>query len=256
MIVTKDFPFIPANSSRTLHIYLPDDYYQSQEAYPCMYYFDGQNLFFDYEASFGTSWGLKDFLDVWPKKMIVVGIECSHQGNQRLAEYSPYSFFEEPFGQIEAYGKETLNWLVSELKPYIDQKFRTYPFREATGIAGSSMGGLMAAYAGIAFNNYFSKMACLSSALSFNFEELMTDLSKQELNADSRFYLSVGQLEAQANQNQLDPFQTPAVKRNLSLEAALQAKGAQTYFYLQEYGQHNEASWQEQNQRYLEFLWF
>ena len=45
MIVTKDFPFTPANSSRTLHIYLPDDYYQSQEAYPCMYYFDGQNLF-------------------------------------------------------------------------------------------------------------------------------------------------------------------------------------------------------------------
>ena len=185
MIVTKDFSFAPANSSRTLHIYLPDDYYQSQEVYPCMYYFDGQNLFFDYEASFGTSWGLKDFLDIWPKKMVVVGIECSHQGNQRLAEYSPYSFFEEPFGQIEAYGKETLNWLVSELKPYIDQKFRTYPFREATGIAGSSMGGLMAAYAGIAFNNYFSKMACLSSALSFNFEELMTDLSKQELNADS-----------------------------------------------------------------------
>ena len=72
MIVTKDFPFAPANSSRTLHIYLPDDYYQSQEAYPCMYYFDGQNLFFDYEASFGTSWGLKDFLDVWPKKRFFV----------------------------------------------------------------------------------------------------------------------------------------------------------------------------------------
>lgn len=255
MIITQDFPFTPTDSTRKLHIYLPDDYEFSQERYPCMYYFDGHNLFFDYEASFGVAWGLKDFLDTWSKKMIIVGIECSHEGNQRLAEYSPYSFSEEPFGEISAYGHKTLTWLVSELKPYIDSHFRTYPFREATGIAGSSMGGLMAIYAGFAFNNYFSKMACLSSAIGLSFSELITDLKKQQLNPDSRFYLSVGQLEANHNQD-VDVYQTPAVKRNLALEKLLRSKGAQTYFYLQVGGQHNEASWRAQNGRYLEFLWF
>ncbi|MEF2614646.1 alpha/beta hydrolase-fold protein, partial [Faecalibacillus faecis] len=38
----------------------------------------------------------------------------------------------------------------------IDQKYRTYPFRECTAIAGSSMGGLMAFYGVIKYNQYIS----------------------------------------------------------------------------------------------------
>lgn len=41
---------------------------------------------------------------------------------------------------IDGLGKETLEWLINDIKPYIDSHYRTYPFRQATGIAGSSMG--------------------------------------------------------------------------------------------------------------------
>ena len=146
MIIKRDRLFTPAGTNRRLHIYLPDNYYWTDERYPVMYFFDGHNLFFNEDATFGKSWGLKEYLDYWHKKMIIVGIECSHEGNQRLQEYCPYVYTGKFWGVLHGTGKETLVWMTEELKPDIDREFRTYAFREATGIAGSSMGGLMALY--------------------------------------------------------------------------------------------------------------
>ena len=41
------------NRNTMLHIYLPDNYYQTNERYPVMYMFDGQNLFDDNDATYG-----------------------------------------------------------------------------------------------------------------------------------------------------------------------------------------------------------
>lgn len=70
----------PFQCMRMIHVYLPDNYNESQEQYPVMYMFDGHNLFCDEDATYGKSWGLKDFLDNYDKKLIIVGIECNHEG--------------------------------------------------------------------------------------------------------------------------------------------------------------------------------
>ena len=97
MIEKFEVLITPFSLKRMIHVYLPDDYYNHQESYPVMYMFDGHNLFNDQDATYGKSWGLKDFMDSYDKKMIIVGIECNHEGNQRLSEYCPYdlenSFF-------------------------------------------------------------------------------------------------------------------------------------------------------------------
>ena len=80
MVIKRDFTYSPKGRNRPLHIYLPDDYDRTDTRYPVMYFFDGHNLFFDRDATYGKSWGLKDFLDGWGKDMIVVGMECGHQG--------------------------------------------------------------------------------------------------------------------------------------------------------------------------------
>ena len=90
MIVKRDFVYSPKGTNRPLHIYLPQGYESSQERYPVMYFFDGHNLFFNEDATYGKSWGLKEFLDTWGKKIIIVGMECSHEGEDRLSEYLPY----------------------------------------------------------------------------------------------------------------------------------------------------------------------
>ncbi|MBR2654045.1 MAG: alpha/beta hydrolase, partial [Lachnospiraceae bacterium] len=90
MVIKRDFIYTPKGKSRMLHIWLPENYNESEDRYPVMYFFDGHNLFFNEDATFGKSWGLFEFLSDWPKDIIIVGIECGHDGDERLGEYSPY----------------------------------------------------------------------------------------------------------------------------------------------------------------------
>ena len=62
MIVKEDFLYRAKGASRPLHIYLPQGYEDSGQRYPVMYFFDGHNLFFDSDATYGKCWGLKEFL--------------------------------------------------------------------------------------------------------------------------------------------------------------------------------------------------
>ena len=102
MIIKRDIYYPPAGSSRRLHIYLPDDYHKSEERYPVMYFFDGHNLFFNEDATYGKSWGFKEFLEGWNRKMIIVGMECSHEGNSRLIEYFPYELLSDISAFVKA----------------------------------------------------------------------------------------------------------------------------------------------------------
>ena len=79
MIVKRDFIYTPKGTSRKLHIWLPEGYHHTEERYPVMYFFDGHNLFWDEDATYGKSWGMKEFLEHWKKPMIMVGIECGHE---------------------------------------------------------------------------------------------------------------------------------------------------------------------------------
>ena len=146
-MVEKHVVFItPFEEERTLHIYLPDDYQTSGRRYPVMYMYDGHNLFYDEDATYGVSWGLKDYFDRHQSEIIVVGIECNHESNYRLWEFSPYDFSDPHWGEIKGLGKALMEWVVTQLKPMIDDAYPTLPDRAHTAIGGSSMGGLMAIY--------------------------------------------------------------------------------------------------------------
>lgn len=45
MVEKFDIVITPLGLERTIHVYLPEDYYDSDEQYPVMYMFDGHNLF-------------------------------------------------------------------------------------------------------------------------------------------------------------------------------------------------------------------
>lgn len=256
MIQKRDVLFTPTNKMRTLHIWVPDDYEQSDEQYPVMYFFDGHNLFSDADATYGKSWGLASFLETWEKKMIIVGIECGHEGRERLSEYCPYTVNSGFLGGIAGIGDETLRWLVEELKPMIDRKYRTYYFREATGIAGSSMGGLMSLYAAIRWNRYFSKAACLSSAVSLCMSELEFDLTGNLIDPDTRVYLSWGTEEAGGTRETLEAdLESATGKRNRRLAHFIREKGADARIFCQRGGHHCEADWEEQVEGFMNYLW-
>lgn len=250
MIIKDDIWFSPAKQNRRLHIYLPDSYTYEDEHYPVMYMFDGHNLFFDADATYGTSWGFKEFLDSWDKKIIVVGVECAHEGHSRLSEYSPYDFSTDWAGHIRGTGDMTMRWIIEELKPFIDENFRTWKHREATGIGGSSMGGLMSLYAVVAYNHIFSKSACVSSSLPFCNPQMRSLIENSSLFEDTKVFLSWGGKEGHSLRGK-------AIMKSchLAINKRLYEKKAQPYLFYQKNGGHCEADWRLQVSFFMNWLW-
>ena len=160
-------PELTGDEPRRAYIYLPDSWEMDPDLrYPVLYMFDGHNVFFDEDATYGKSWGMGEYLDATQTQIIVAAVECNHHpDNGRLSEYSPWSFYNGGIGRVAGRGRTTMEWLVHDFKSEIDRDFPTLPGREHTFIAGSSMGGLMTLYAVMEYNRYFSRGAALSPSL-------------------------------------------------------------------------------------------
>lgn len=241
--------FAPAGQNRRIHLYLPDEYYNSSERYPVLYMFDGHNLFYDSDATYGTCLGLKDFLDGWGKRLIVVGLECAADDLQRVHEYCPYTIESGIYGHIEGRGDDTFKWMAGELKPFIDTNYRTWPQREATAIAGYSLGGMMSLYGVLRYNSVFSKAAVISPAFAPAMGHFRCEAANK-ISADTRIFFSWG----------TDEDSPEAVGQMasdiLEIEKAVQVHGARTWLCCQGGGHHNEASWRWQVPEWMQFLWF
>ena len=257
MIVKRDCIYPLKNANRPLHIWLPDDYFHSGERYPVMYFFDGHNLFSDADATYGKSWGLKSFLENWGKQMIVVGIECGHDGPERLSEYLPYpARTGSHFDKFKPLGSETMRWIIEDIKPMIDRDYRTIPFRECTAIGGSSMGGLMAIYALVHHNRWFSKGACISSAIGFCMRPLMADMRASQMDPDTRMYLSWGTREAWGIRNpEADDRHSKTYNWNKKVADQILTCDAAVKMHCQIGGGHCEADWEQLVPTFMNFLW-
>lgn len=247
MVNKYDFYCEPAGENRRLHIYLPDDYYETDELYPVVYMFDGHNLFFDEDATFGTCQKIREFMDHYKKKLIIVGIECSHTA--RDVEYCPFSPSPYRNDGSNGGGDEFMQWVTGKLKAHIDSTYRTYPFRECTAVSGSSYGGVMALYAVLEYNEIFSKAAVISPALNSTYTHFKKELSKINMDADTRIYFSWGTKEWGESMDWLGDC-------IFDLEKDIQNQGCSTYIFRQEGGHHCEASWSEQTETWMNFLWF
>jgi predicted alpha/beta superfamily hydrolase len=191
MILDEDFYMPQLNRERRIWIYLPPDYNESDKAYPVLYMHDGQNIF-DVATSFSGEWevdeSLNELFDNGDEGIIVVAID--NGGEERINEYSPW--VNPQYGGGE--GDEYINFIVDNLKPYIDESFRTLPEREHTGIMGSSLGGLISMYAAIEHQDVFSKAGIFSASFWFSDQSYMhvANTGKQE---DMKIYLIAGAQE-------------------------------------------------------------
>jgi len=163
-ILDTAFAMPQLGRARRIWIYVPPDYETSEKRYPVFYFHDGQNVF-DAATSFAGEWGVDETLDRLHADgdggAIVVAID--HGGATRLDEYSPWVNPEYGGGEGEAY----LAFIMKTLKPYVDAHYRTLPDRLSTGIAGSSMGGLISLYAVLRHPDVFGRAGVFSPALWF-----------------------------------------------------------------------------------------
>ncbi len=173
------FPSVPSQfiEPRNVEVWLPPNYDQGDvNGYAVLYMHDGQNLFESQNSYIGVDWGLDNTMATLCQKRrirptIVVGVWNTPQ---RLREYLPQRPFCDHQSQylrsrvIKRYGggpisDNYLRFLVYELKPFVDSRYRTRPTREFTLLMGSSMGGLISLYAICEYPHVFGGAGCLST---------------------------------------------------------------------------------------------
>ncbi len=239
-------PELSGKARRRAYIYLPDDWRTSGRRYPVLYMFDGHNVFFDSDATYGKSWGMGEYMDSAPKQLIVVAVECNHFAHRRLAEYSPVDFSFPDVGPIQGQGREYMDWLVGTLKPFIDSRYPTLTDRAHTSIAGSSMGGLMSLYAVCAYNHIFQKAACLSPSFWVVKDRVLDIVENSGVTADSCIYIDYGSMELPSHSMNSDAL--------ISVTRYLLTKGAKVALRIIPGGTHSETSWQKQIPKFMEYL--
>lgn len=162
--------------ARHVEVWLPPSY-DPAKRYAVLYMHDGQMLF---DAQ--TTWNKQAWkVDTVAARLMAEGqmqdfivVGPWNNGKFRHAEYFPGKFLphlpanlREQFVREGLQGKSRsdayLRFLMDELKPAIDARYPTRPEREATFLMGSSMGGLISAYALCEHPQVFGGAACLST---------------------------------------------------------------------------------------------
>ena len=240
-------PALSGKTERNVYVYLPESAKKNpKRRYPVLYMFAGHNVFFDEDATYGKSWGMKKYLDANPKDLIVVAVECNHEGNRRLVEYSPLTYKNSEHGSIKGKGSVLMNWMVNTLKPYIDTNYRTLPDRKNTIIAGSSMGGLMALYGVTVYNHIFQRAACLSPSLWVSPGKVLEMVARAHIRRDTTVYMDYGELEM---------FNHAATQESMiSTAHLLLTKRVNLALRIVPGGNHSEASWEKQIPIFMDCL--
>lgn len=165
---------------RSIDIWLPENYSQSKK-YAVLYMHDGQMLFDSTTTWNKQEWKIdevatqlmqqnitRDFivigihnipeirwLDLFPEKSL------KYLNDKQISGLISLSNSKVSLNDFK--GDEYLQFLVKDLKPYIDTTFSVYSNKENTFVAGSSMGGLMSMYAISEYPNIFQGAACVST---------------------------------------------------------------------------------------------
>ncbi len=250
MIEKWGIPVMGGRKPRTVYVYLPEAALEDPEArFPVLYMFDGHNVFFDEDATYGKSWGMGDFLDRTGLGLMVVAIDCNHRApNGRLCEYSPFDFEEEEFGRVRGRGRKFMDWMTGTLKPVIDERYPTLPERECTWIAGSSMGGLMSLYAVTAYNDVFSRAAALSPSVWLVRGQMSPMIRRSKYAPGTVVYMDYGSREMGNHMGMLRCF--------MDTGNALMERGVLLTSRLVPGGEHCEASWEEQIPFFMNVLFY
>ena len=165
------FPSRILGNRRDILVHLPKGYRRSAaRRYPVLYLHDGQNVF-DAATSFaGVEWGADETAQrLTAAKLIepIIIVAVANTGENRIHEYAPTAARIDALKRMQSKGslRNYGSFLIEELKPFIDRKYRTRREAEFTGLGGSSLGGLATLVLGLWFPNYFTRLTVMSPSV-------------------------------------------------------------------------------------------
>ena len=218
---------IDSVTGRGIEVWLPRGYNEhTARRYPVLYMHDGQNVF-EPGGAFGT-WAAEVVAAELIKsgnvrELIIVAIDNS---SNRLPEYNP----DWSGSQNAAYN----SFIVDELKPVIDARYRTKTGPADTGVMGSSFGGIASLSIGLDYPEVFGRVGAMST--SFWATDVDVRLDNGELPLATRLYLDAGDISDGGDD-------TIAVRDALLADGRVSS--GDLFFQIGYGHQHNEAAWND-----------
>ncbi len=204
-VIVKEFSIDSLDDrKKNVRVILPIGYNDSTKKYPVLYMHDGQNLV-DKAFYSGSSWEVMRTMDEFhqqKKDMIIVGMDCDEK--KRILEYSPFVTKEVikymrripvPENEIRAEADLYADFIINQVKPYVDGEFRTKKDRDNTFIAGSSCGGMISIYLGIKHQDLFSIIGAFSPAYWCLRKKMNEFLESVEMKFPLKVYHDMGTKE-------------------------------------------------------------
>jgi len=177
---TTNFHSQILNEDRTLYIYTPAGYDSGENRYPVLYMLDGGEHFVHVS-------GIIHYLSSVGRipQMIMVAIP----NTRRTRDLTPTHNDEFP---TSGGGEKFLNFLDSELIPYIDRNYKTHPYRI---IAGHSLAGTFAIYVLLTQPDLFGAYISISPSIGWD-DGVLVKRAKSFFQKQARFnkffYLTLG----------------------------------------------------------------
>jgi predicted alpha/beta superfamily hydrolase len=238
---------------RDVLVYLPRGYRRfSRTDYPVLYLHDGQNVF-DVATSFASvEWGVDETAERLIRAKLIeplIIVAVANTGEERVHEYAPTP------GVIEAKGRRKkrsrglarlyARFLIEELKPFIDKRYRTKTHAEFTGLGGSSLGALATLAIGLWFPNVFTRLIAMSPSVWWDNQAIVEMVRRLPNKLPLRIWLDTGTREE-------------GWQRARALRDALIAKGwpiGRDFQYIEvEDADHSEGAWSQRVEPALRFL--
>jgi predicted alpha/beta superfamily hydrolase len=229
---------------RDLVVWLPPGYTAASAArrrYPVIYFQDGQNIFDPATAFLGQAWHAGETCAELVRRRqmpapILVGV--ANTGESRIDEYTPtpgdYAAGPDGSRRSRGDGRRYARFLVNEVKPFIDARYRTLPGPRTTGVIGSSMGGLIALYLALWHPRIFGHVAAMSPSVWWDNRVALRDFAALTRKPDVRLWIDIG--TAEPGWETVPLFRDTLVNRGWKMGADLRYAEIAG-------GQHNEVAW-------------
>ena len=250
-----DFSSAVFRNNRKLRVWLPPGYELAENAerrYPIFYLNDGQNLFDPATAYAGVDWRAGETADALMQQgiiepMILVGIDNATV--ERIKEFMPHHSVSPLL--LKPRGRRYPDFLLREVMPFVESRYRVARGPENTGLGGSSLGAIISLYTAMAMPGVFGKLLLESPSLFVSNRQLLKN-SRRLLVWPERIFLAIGTRES-GNEGR----DQRLVKDARTLEFILRRKGLtadRLRVVLGEGAGHNESAWAHRFPEALSFL--
>lgn len=253
--IAQEFESPQLDNRRDILVYLPPSYRTSIRRYPVIYMHDGQNLF-DVATSYAGEWYVDETMeDLAAEGLEAIIVGVPNMGDRRFHEYIPFPAADLP----DVQGEQYVAFIADTLKPVIDRDFRTLAEAQYTGVAGSSLGGLISLYAVFRRPEVFGLAGVFSPALRWGDGGIFPFVQQAPF-APARIYMDVGTAEGigLAGGPSQRTFARRYLKQVRRMHQLLLAKGCREghdlRYVVEAEGIHHESAWARRLPEALRFL--